>query len=189
MPTIKPISDLRSYSSVLDTVSVGAPSSWRKMAADVMSSLIFRITNASKLRKPYLISSISEYTPYLNVVSFPMSKWAQCLSPALNKEHKIKLVWSPAAVDDLASAFDYIEFDLANPSTARNLYNTAQEKAHLFAEIPGSGAILRTLNGIDAGYRYMLCGNWMLFMTIQDDSALVVRFLYAKSNYMTTLFG
>ena len=35
------------------------------------------------------------------------------------------------------------------------------EKAQLFADVPGAGTVLRTLSGIETGYRYMLAGNRM----------------------------
>ena len=35
----------------------------------------------------------------------------------------------------------------------------------------------------------MVCGNWMVFLECDNGRALVVRVLYAKSDYMRTLFG
>lgn len=35
----------------------------------------------------------------------------------------------------------------------------------------------------------MLCGNWMIFFSCTSEEALVVRILYARSNYMKVLFG
>jgi plasmid stabilization system protein ParE len=101
----------------------------------------------------------------------------------------MELIWSPAAVDDLNAAADYIESELASPMAARRLVDSVIEKAQLFADVPGAGTVLRTLSGIDTGYRYMLSGNWMVFLRCVDGRALVVRVLYAKSNYMRTLFG
>ena len=98
-------------------------------------------------------------------------------------------VWSPAAVDDLNAAADYIESELASPMAARRLVDSVIEKAQLFADVPGAGTVLRTLNGIDTGYRYMLSGNWMVFLESDNGRALVVRVLYAKSDYVRTLFG
>lgn len=54
---------------------------------------------------------------------------------------------------------------------------------------PGAGSILRTQSGIDTGYRYMVSGNWMMFISVGESRALVVRVLYGKSDYMRTLFG
>ena len=101
----------------------------------------------------------------------------------------MELVWSSAAVDDLNAAADYIESELANPKAARRLVDSVIEMAELFADVPGAGTILRTLGGVDTGYRYMACGNWMVFLSCADGRALVVRVLYAKSDYMRTLFG
>ena len=101
----------------------------------------------------------------------------------------MELVWSPAAVDDLDAAVDCIESELASPMAARRLVDSVIEKAQLFADVPGAGTVLRTLNGIDTGYRYMLSGNWMVFLESDNGRALVVRVLYAKSDYMRTLFG
>lgn len=101
----------------------------------------------------------------------------------------MELVWSPAAMDDLNAAADYIESELGSPLAARRLVDSVIEKAQLFADVPGAGTALRTLNGVDTGYRYMLSGNWMVFLSCADGRALVVRVLYAKSDYMRTLFG
>lgn len=49
--------------------------------------------------------------------------------------------------------------------------------------------MLRTTHGIDTGYRYMICGNWMVFFTVGEEQALLVRILYGKSDYMRMLFG
>lgn len=35
----------------------------------------------------------------------------------------------------------------------------------------------------------MVCGNWMVFLECGNGWELVVRVLYAKSDYMRTLFG
>lgn len=101
----------------------------------------------------------------------------------------MELAWSPAAVDDLEAAVDYIESELASPMAARRLVDSVIEKAQLFADVPGAGTALRALNGIDTGYRHMVCGNWMVFLECDNGRALVVRVLYAKSDYMRTLFG
>ena len=99
------------------------------------------------------------------------------------------LAWSPAAVDGLEAAVDYIESELASPMAARRLVDSVIEEVQLFADVPGAGTALRALNGIDTGRRYMVCGNWMVFLECDNGRALVVRVLYAKSDYMRTLFG
>ena len=101
----------------------------------------------------------------------------------------MELAWSPAAVDDLEAAVDYIESELASPMAARSLVDSVIGKAQLFADVPGAGTTLRTLNGIDTGYRYMVSGNWMVFLECDNGRALVAGVLHAKSDCMRTLFG
>ena len=101
----------------------------------------------------------------------------------------MELVWSPVAVDDLDTAADYVEFELASPMAAKRLVESVIEKAQLFADVPGAATVLRTMRGVDTGYRYMVSGNWMIFLKLDQDCALVVRVLYAKSDYMKKLFG
>lgn len=90
----------------------------------------------------------------------------------------MELAWSADAVDDLGS-----------PIAAERLFESVLEKAQLFADFPGAGSVLRTQSGVDTGYRYMTCGNWMAFFVVDESRALVVRILYGKSDYMRTLFG
>lgn len=80
----------------------------------------------------------------------------------------MELAWSPAAVDDLNAAVDYVESELASPMAARRLVDSAIAKAQLFADVPGAGTVLRTFNGVDTGYRYMASGNWMVFLSCAD---------------------
>lgn len=101
----------------------------------------------------------------------------------------MELVWSPAALDDIIAATDYIRSELASPMAARRFADSVLKHAQLFADVPSSGTVLRTLNGINTDYRYVVSGNWMIFFVCDEVQAVVVRVLYAKSDYMKTLFG
>lgn len=101
----------------------------------------------------------------------------------------MELAWSAEAVDDLDAAIEYISNDLGNPMAAERLFESILDKARLFADFPEAGSVLRTLSGIDTGYRYMICGKWMVFFALDESRVLVVRVLYGKSDYLRTLFG
>ncbi|MGN0070900.1 MAG: type II toxin-antitoxin system RelE/ParE family toxin [Atopobiaceae bacterium] len=101
----------------------------------------------------------------------------------------MRLTWSPAAIDDLDELIDYVKNDLGSPRASKRLFDAILYKAELFAATPGAGTILRSIRGTATGYRYMLCGNWMIFFSCTSEEALVVRILYARSNYMKVLFG
>ncbi len=72
----------------------------------------------------------------------------------------MELAWSLAVANDLDTAIDYIESELASPMAARRLVDSVIEKAQLLADVLGAGTALRTLNGVDTGYRYMSSGSW-----------------------------
>lgn len=101
----------------------------------------------------------------------------------------MELRWSADAADDLDAAIDYISNNLGSPLSAQRLVDSILGKAQLFADSPGAATVLRTRTGVDTGYRYMVCGNWMVFFCLEESRALVVRILYGKSDYMKTLFG
>ena len=101
----------------------------------------------------------------------------------------MKAHWSPAAVDDLEAALDYIEFDLDSPQASKRFYQTILDAVRRFSDIPTAGIVLRNSQGLETGFRYMIAGNWMVFFVIQYDGVLVVRILYGKSDYMQILFG
>ena len=189
MPNIKPISDLRSYTAVLVEVAQGSP--------------VFLTKNG---RGRYVIQDISDYEHYeaekallaqldygKRVADERGTLTTEQVRGAFSErsapEIQVELAWSPAAVDDLEAAVDCIESELASPMAARSLVDSVIGKAQLFADVPGAGTALRALNGIDTGYRYMVSGNWMVFLSCGSGRALVVRVLYAKSDYMRTLFG
>lgn len=93
----------------------------------------------------------------------------------------MKTHWSPAVVDDLEAALDYIEFDLDSPQASKRFYQTILDVVRRFSDIPTAGIVLRNSQGLDTGFRYMIAGNWMIFFVIEDDGALVVRILVEKA--------
>lgn len=93
----------------------------------------------------------------------------------------MKAHWSPAVVDDLEAALDYIEFDLDSPQASKRFYQTILDVVRRFSDIPTAGIVLRNSQGLDTGFRYMIAGNWMIFFVIEDDGALVVRILVEKA--------
>lgn len=94
----------------------------------------------------------------------------------------MELAWSTDAVEDLDAAIEYISNDLGSSKAAERLFESVLEKAQLFADFPGAGSVLRTQSGIDTGYRYMICGNWMVFFMPNESRALVVRVLAQRTH-------
>ena len=53
---------------------------------------------------------------------------------------------------------------------------------------PEMGALLKAEENI-VGYRYLICGNYMVFYHISDSLVFVDRVLYGRRNYLSLLLG
>lgn len=91
------------------------------------------------------------------------------------------------AEHDLQKAVEYIEFVLLNPTAADSLLDeleTAMEKLSLFPEafpiIPDS--VLKEWN-----IRFVPVKNYLAFYTIFENEIYLVRFLYAKRDWISIL--
>ena len=90
----------------------------------------------------------------------------------------MKLFWTPEAIDDRRSIYDYIEAD--NPSAALVLDELLSEKANRLIDHPGLGRIGRV-----AGTRELVAHqNYILiYDTIADDQVRILRVLHAARQW------
>lgn len=99
-----------------------------------------------------------------------------------------KVVISPAARKDLQEIGDYIALKLHNKAAARNLIGRIHRAVTALKQFPESGAPLR-FPAIQMQYRYLICGNYMIFYHLSDESACVDRILYGRRDYLSILFS
>lgn len=64
-----------------------------------------------------------------------------------------KIDYSTRALRDLDEIWDYIEFELCNPSAAQNTVDGIMDKVDGIASFPESGVKLVFENRLDSGYR------------------------------------
>ena len=90
----------------------------------------------------------------------------------------MKLFWTPEAIDDRRSIYDYIEAD--NPRAALALDELLSEKANRLIDHPGLGRIGRV-----AGTRELVAHqNYILiYDTIADDQVRLLRVLHAARQW------
>lgn len=92
-----------------------------------------------------------------------------------------KIDYSPRALKDLDEIWDYIEFELCNPSAAQNTVDG-------IASFPESGAKLVFENGLDSGYRYVVFKNYLAFYRVRPNNVVYVdRVIYGGRDYMRIL--
>lgn len=99
-----------------------------------------------------------------------------------------KVVFSPAAKADLLEAGDHIAFRLQNKIAARNLIRRIQKTVLTLEQFPDSGTPLEC-GAPQILYRYLLCGNYMIFYHLCKDTACIDRILYGRRDYLSILFG
>ena len=90
----------------------------------------------------------------------------------------MRLFWTPEALDDRRSIYDYIEAD--NPSAALALDELFSEKANRLIDHPGLGRIGRV-----AGTRELVAHqNYILiYHTTEDDQIRILRVLHAARQW------
>lgn len=99
-----------------------------------------------------------------------------------------KIVISPEARQDLVDTGDYIALKLRNKSAARSLLGRIQNAVMSLAQFPESGTLF-SFSGPNYVYRYLICGNYMIFYHITENTVYIDRILYGRRDYLSILFG
>jgi addiction module RelE/StbE family toxin len=100
-----------------------------------------------------------------------------------------KLQISPEAQNDLQKIRTYITTDLDSPLAAQKIISKITKAIRRLMEYPNSGASLSSVIGIKTEYRYLVCGNYLVFYRYEDEIVYVIRVLYSRRDYMRILFG
>ena len=99
-----------------------------------------------------------------------------------------KIVYSPAALNDLDEIFEYIENELFNRSGAGNTVSKILSSINKLQEFPDIGAKLRQIINVNNEYRYLITGNYLTFYRHTDDTVYIDRIIYSRRDYMRILF-
>ena len=99
-----------------------------------------------------------------------------------------KISYSVAAIQDLEEIGDYIAYILKNPLAALNTVNKIQNTVDKLADFPFIGTLLSGVVKTETNYRFLVCGNYLVFYRAQTDSVYISRVLYGRRNYMAILF-
>lgn len=99
-----------------------------------------------------------------------------------------KIVFSAAARQDLFETSDYIASKLRNKSAARTLLKRIQTEVMTLAQFPESGTPL-SFPGLNIVYRYLVCGNYLIFYHLCESTAHIDRILYGRRDYLSILFS
>lgn len=100
----------------------------------------------------------------------------------------MKVVFLPAAEQDLTELFAYIENELQNPIAARNVATKLLQRSKSLTHSPDMGAALDGIHQGLSGYRYLIVDNYLIIYKVSDQ-VNIIRILYARSDYVQLLQG
>ena len=99
-----------------------------------------------------------------------------------------KVRYSAAAIQDLEEIGDYIMGTLKSPVAALNTVSKIQDAVDQLADFLFIGSLLSGVVETETNYRFLVCGNYLVFYSAQTDSVYISRVLYGRRDYMVILF-
>ncbi len=96
-----------------------------------------------------------------------------------------KLHYSPEALRDLDEIFSELE----NPSAAENIINTILEAVDKLQDFSMLGSLLSSVTELESDYRFLVCGNYLVFYRVVGSNVYIDRVLYGRRDYLRSLFN
>ena len=100
----------------------------------------------------------------------------------------MKIKYSESAIKDLEEIGDYIAETLKSPMVALKNVRKIQDTVDQLADFPLIGALLSSKVDIKTDYRFLVCGNYLVFYHTGADSVFIDRVIYGKRDYIKILF-
>ncbi|WP_372663370.1 type II toxin-antitoxin system RelE/ParE family toxin [Cohnella sp.] len=101
---------------------------------------------------------------------------------------RVKIKYTPAAVDDMDEIFSYISQD--NVSAAEVILVKLDDQIGKLGEFPNIGSVLSedeyTL--VQRGYRFIVVHPFLVFYKITDNVVIIYRILHGRRDYLRELF-
>ncbi len=101
----------------------------------------------------------------------------------------MKIVYRPAAIDDIKSTAEYIAKELKNPQAAQRLKERILYSVSLLKDNPNMGNLLSSkYEAVESNYKYIIVNKQLVFYEINNDTIEIVRVLDGRTDYLTHLF-
>ena len=100
-----------------------------------------------------------------------------------------KLIITPLAREDMCRIGDYIRDTLQNPGAALRLMQRFRRATKPLQSYPEMGTLLQNADNLSIRYRYLVCGSYLIFYHVENDSVHIDRVIYSRRDYLPLLFG
>lgn len=101
----------------------------------------------------------------------------------------MKIVYRPAAIDDIKSTAEYLAKELKNPQAAQRLKERILYSISLLKDNLNMGNSLSTkYEEVKSDYQYIVVNKQLVFYEINNGTIEIVRVLDGRTDYLTHLF-
>ena len=101
----------------------------------------------------------------------------------------MKLRINPEVIEDIAEIKRYIREELCNPTAADRIAKKIVSAYKGLKTAPFIGAPLDSVLEVKTDYRFLVCGNYLIFYKVKDDIISVYRVMNGRRDYCRQLFG
>lgn len=101
----------------------------------------------------------------------------------------MKLRINPEVIEDIAEIKRYIREELCNPSAADRIAKKIVSAYKGLKTAPFIGTPLDSILEVKTDYRFLVCGNYLIFYKVKDDIISVYRVMNGRRDYCRQLFG
>lgn len=98
---------------------------------------------------------------------------------------RVKIRINPVASTDLQEIKEYISEDSAE--AAAKILKDIIEKIESLADFPEMGIMLMYKISLKSKYRYIICGQYLIFYIYENNIVSIQRVLHGKRDYMSLL--
>ena len=100
---------------------------------------------------------------------------------------ELAIFYSPLARHDLDEIFDYIAYELKNPSAAAETVNAILDAAESLEGFPFVGSPVTGIPFSADEYRFLSVRNYLIFYRVADTRIFIDRILYKRRDYLSLL--
>ena len=99
----------------------------------------------------------------------------------------MKLQVTPGAIDDIAEIKKYISEEYGNPVAANRVAEKIKKSYKQLKTSPYIGKRLNAVSDIRSDYRFLVCGNYLIFYTTEENLISIHRVIHGKRDYCRLL--
>jgi addiction module RelE/StbE family toxin len=95
----------------------------------------------------------------------------------------MRIIFSELASRDLDNISLYIADELRNQIAARSTINKILQSIYVLRNFPDLGQRIDAKNEFIQNYRFLVIKNYLIIYKMADKGVMIVRVVYAKSDY------